>query len=53
MTHVDLATNLATRYWMQAFGVTRLQLRQDVEAVGTEVVPVMSFLGVPERRGVG
>lgn len=50
LTHVSLATNFDTRYWMQTLGVTRAQLEQAVLNVGTQVAEVMDFLSVPDRR---
>ena len=50
LTDVSLDSNFETRYWMQVLGVTRYQLQQAVEAVGTRVDFVMDYLSVPERR---
>lgn len=50
MTDVSLRSNLESRYWTQALGVSRVQLEEAVLAVGTKVEHVMNYLGVPERR---
>lgn len=50
MTDVSLSSNLDVRYWMQALEVTRAQLEDAVDAVGTQVEAVMAYLRVPERR---
>ena len=52
MTDVSLASNFEARYWMQALGVTRIQLEGAVKVVGTQVELVMDYLSVPERRSV-
>ena len=50
MTVISLATNLDARYWMQVLGVSRMQLTDAVQAVGTEVAKVAEYLRLPERR---
>ena len=50
MTAISLETNLGTRYWMQVLGVSRMQLADAVQAVGTEVDKVAEYLQLPERR---
>jgi hypothetical protein len=52
MNNISLASNFEARYWMQALGVTRGQLQEAVQAVGTQVELVMEYLNVPERRGM-
>ena len=50
MTAISLATNLDARYWMQVLGVSRMQLADAVQAVGTEVEKVAEYLQLPDRR---
>jgi len=53
MTAISMATNLDARYWMQVLGVSRMQLTDAVQAVGTEVEKVAEYLRLPDRRGDG
>ncbi len=50
MNAISLATNLDARYWMQVLGVSRMQLADAVQAVGTEVEEVAKYLQLLERR---
>jgi hypothetical protein len=50
LTDIILATNLDARYWMQVLGVSRMQLADAVQAVGTQVEKVAEYLQLPERR---
>ena len=52
MTDISLATNLDARYWMQVLGVSRMQLADAVQAVGTRVENVAEYLQLPGRRPV-